>query len=205
MQVSDAVAVVAGGASGLGLATTEALLSRGAHIVMVDLAASFGADFAAELGERAHFAPADVTNIDALAVALDLAESLGPLRIVVNCASTGANMRVIGSDGPHSLDEFNRVVNVNLVGTFNLLRLSAERMATTVPVDGERGVIINTASVAAFEGQISQAAYSASKAGIVGMTLPLARDLVGELIRVVTIAPGLFNTPLMRLMPEHLR
>jgi NAD(P)-dependent dehydrogenase (short-subunit alcohol dehydrogenase family) len=205
VQVSEAVAVVTGGASGLGLATVHALLGRGAHVVLVDLGASFGADFAAELGERAHFAPADVTNTDALAVALDLAETLGPLRIVVNCAGTSGNMRVIGGDGPHCLAEFNRIIEVNLIGTFNVLRLAAERIAKAEPVGEERGVIINTASVAAFEGQIGQAAYSASKGGVVSMTLPIARDLSREFIRVVTIAPGLFNTPLMRLMPNQMR
>lgn len=205
MRVSDAVAVVTGGASGLGLATTQALLDRGAHVVMLDLGASYGADFAEDLGDRAYFAPADVTNTDAVDVALDLAESVGPLRIVVNCAGTAGGTRVIGRQGPHTIDEFRRVIDINLFGTFNVLRLAAERIAHSEPLDGERGVIVNTASVAAFEGQIGQAAYAASKAGVVGLTLPVARELSDELIRVVTIAPGLFKTPMMRLLPESMR
>jgi NAD(P)-dependent dehydrogenase (short-subunit alcohol dehydrogenase family) len=209
VEIQDAVAVVTGGASGLGLATSKALLDRGALVVILDLPTSNGEAVAAELGERARFAPADVTDEEAVAAALDIADSLGPLRIVVNCAGTGDAIRVLGKGGVYPLKKFARIVNINLVGTFNVLRLAAERIAKTEPVGGsdtrERGVIINTASVAAFDGQIGQAAYSASKGGVVGMTLPIARDLADKAIRVVTIAPGLFDTPLLAGLPEPAR
>jgi NAD(P)-dependent dehydrogenase (short-subunit alcohol dehydrogenase family) len=202
VEINDAVALVTGGASGLGLATTMRLLDAGAHVVVLDLK---GEDVVRELGECARFAPGDVTDEKAVTAALDIAESLGPLRIVVNCAGTGNAIRVLGKDGVFPLDAFRKVVDVNLIGTFNVLRLGAERIAATEPVGPngeERGVIINTASVAAFDGQIGQAAYSASKGGVVGMTLPVARDLAGKLIRVMTIAPGLFDTPLLASLPE---
>jgi NAD(P)-dependent dehydrogenase (short-subunit alcohol dehydrogenase family) len=210
VQLTDAVAVVTGGASGLGLATARALLDEGAKVVILDLPTSKGAEvaaeFNAELGDRAAFAPADVTDEDAVARAFNLAETMGPVRVVVNCAGTGDAIRVLGKGGVYPLEKFARIVNINLVGTFNVLRLGAERMANTEPVGPEggeeRGVIINTASVAAFDGQIGQAAYSASKVGVVGMTLPIARDLASKLIRVVTIAPGLFDTPLLAGLPE---
>jgi NAD(P)-dependent dehydrogenase (short-subunit alcohol dehydrogenase family) len=203
MQITDAVAVVTGGASGLGLATTNALLGEGAQVVIIDLPTSKGEEVAKELGDRARFAPADVTDPAAVTAALDIADSLGPLRIIVNCAGTGSAIRVLGKNGVFPLEDFIRVVNVNLIGTFNVLRLGAERIAKTELVGEERGVIINTASVAAFDGQIGQAAYSASKGGVVGMTLPIARDLAGKNIRVVTIAPGLFDTPLLALLPDE--
>ena len=199
MEIKDAVAVVTGGASGLGLATTKALLNEGAQVVVLDLR---GKDAVSELGDRATFAETDVTDEAAVTAALDTAESLGPLRIVVNCAGTGNAIRVLGKDGVCPLDAFRKVVEINLVGTFNVIRLGAERIAKTEPVGEERGVIINTASVAAFDGQIGQAAYSASKGGVVGMTLPIARDLASKAIRVVTIAPGLFDTPLLAGLPE---
>ena len=199
MEIKDAVAVVTGGASGLGLATTKALLNEGAQVVVLDLR---GKDAVSELGDRATFAAADVTDEAAVTAALDTAESLGPLRIVVNCAGTGNAIRVLGKDGVCPLDAFRKVVEINLIGTFNVIRLGAERIAKTEPVGEERGVIINTASVAAFDGQIGQAAYSASKGGVVGMTLPIARDLASKAIRVVTIAPGLFDTPLLAGLPE---
>jgi NAD(P)-dependent dehydrogenase (short-subunit alcohol dehydrogenase family) len=199
VKIDDAVAVVTGGASGLGLATAKALLDHGAQLVVLDLK---GKDAVAELGDRAQFVEADVTSEEAVAAALDTAESLGPLRIVVNCAGTGNAIRVLGKEGVFPLDAFRKVVEINLIGTFNMLRLGAERIATTEPLGEERGVIINTASVAAFDGQIGQAAYSASKGGVVGMTLPIARDLASKLIRVVTIAPGLFDTPLLAGLPE---
>jgi len=202
VEIKDAVAVVTGGASGLGLATTKALLDEGAKVVILDLPSSKGEDVAQELGDRVSFAPADVTDEDAVATAFDLAETLGPVRIVVNCAGTGDAIRVLGKGGVYPLDKFARIVNINLIGTFNVLRLGAERMAKTEPSGEERGVIINTASVAAFDGQIGQAAYSASKGGVVGMTLPIARDLADKRIRVVTIAPGLFDTPLLAGLPE---
>ena len=200
MEIRDAVAVVTGGASGLGLATTKRLLDAGAQVVVLDLR---GEDVVRELGDRARFVEADVTDEAAVGSALDVADSLGPLRINVNCAGIGNAIKTLSKDGPFPLDGFKKVIGVNLIGTFNVLRLAAERIAKTEPVGEERGVIINTASVAAFEGQIGQAAYSASKGGVVGMTLPIARDLARELIRVVTIAPGLFKTPLLGSLPEE--
>ncbi|WP_030519614.1 3-hydroxyacyl-CoA dehydrogenase [Nocardia rhamnosiphila] len=203
MRIEDTVAVVTGGASGLGLATTKALLAEGARVVVVDLPSSPGENVAAALGDRVRFAPADVTDEAAIAAALDTAEALGPLRIAVNCAGIGNAIKTVGKNGAFPLGEFTKVITVNLVGTFNVLRLAAERIAKNEPVGEERGVIVNTASVAAFEGQIGQAAYSASKGGVVGMTLPIARDLASLLIRVNTIAPGLFRTPLLGSLPEE--
>ncbi|MGV0836034.1 3-hydroxyacyl-CoA dehydrogenase [Mycolicibacterium thermoresistibile] len=201
MEIKDSVAVVTGGASGLGLATTKRLLDRGAQVVVLDLR---GEDAVKALGDRARFVETNVTDESAVAKALDVAEEMGPLRINVNCAGIGAAIKTLSKNGPFPLDEFNKVIQVNLIGTFNVLRLAAERIAKTEPLnDEERGVIINTASVAAFEGQIGQAAYSASKGGVVGMTLPIARDLSRELIRVNTIAPGLFKTPLLGSLPEE--
>jgi NAD(P)-dependent dehydrogenase (short-subunit alcohol dehydrogenase family) len=205
MEIKDAVAVVTGGASGLGLATTKRLLDAGAQVVVLDLR---GEEVVRELGERARFAQADVTDEDAVAKALDMAETMGTLRIVVNCAGTGNAIRVLSRDGVFPLAAFRKIVDINLVGTFNVLRLAAERIAKTEPIGPngeERGVIVNTASVAAFDGQIGQAAYSASKGGVVGMTLPIARDLASKNIRVVTIAPGLFDTPLLASLPEEAR
>jgi NAD(P)-dependent dehydrogenase (short-subunit alcohol dehydrogenase family) len=204
VEIKDAVAVVTGGASGLGLATTKRLLDKGASVVVIDLK---GEDAVKELGERAQFVEANVTDADAVIEALDAAEKMGPLRINVNCAGIGNAIKTLSKDGPFPLDGFKKVIEVNLIGTFNVLRLSAARIARQEPLAGkngaERGVIINTASVAAFEGQIGQAAYSASKGGVVGMTLPIARDLSREFIRVVTIAPGLFKTPLLGSLPEE--
>ena len=201
MEIKDSVAVVTGGASGLGLATTKRLLDRGASVVVIDLK---GAEAVAELGQRARFVQANVTEPDQVSAALDAAEQLGPLRININCAGIGNAIKTLGKDGPFPLDGFRKVVEVNLIGTFNVIRLAAERMVKNEPLAGEeRGVIVNTASVAAFDGQIGQAAYSASKGGVVGMTLPIARDLARDLIRVVTIAPGLFKTPLLGSLPEE--
>ncbi|WP_319457298.1 MULTISPECIES: 3-hydroxyacyl-CoA dehydrogenase [unclassified Mycobacterium] len=200
MQIKDAVAIVTGGASGLGLATTKRLLDAGASVVVIDLREG---DELGKLGERVKFASADVTDEAAVSQALDLAESLGPLRINVNCAGIGSAAKTLGKDGPFPLDWFTKTIQVNLIGTFNVLRLSAQRIAKNEPLGEERGVIINTASVAAYDGQIGQAAYSASKGGVVGMTLPIARDLSRELIRVCTIAPGLFKTPLLGSLPEE--
>src|SRR3984957_4314978 len=202
VDIKDAVAIVTGGASGLGLATTKRLLDRGAHVVVLDIT---GEDVATGLGDRVRFAAADVTSPDAVTAALDIADGMGPLRGVVNCAGAGDAIRVLSRKGVYPLDLFARVININLVGTFNVLRLGAERIAKTDLVGEERGVIINTASVAAFDGQIGQAAYSASKGGVVGMTLPIARDLASKGIRVVTIAPGLFDTPLLAGLPEPAR
>ena len=203
MIVNDSVAVVTGGASGLGLATVKALLNDGAQIVIIDLPSSNGETIAKELGDRVRFVAADVTDEAAVTEALDVAESLGPVRVAVNCAGIGNAIKTVSKKGAFPLDAFKKVVDVNLFGTFNVIRLAAERIAKTEPIDGERGVIINTASVAAFDGQIGQAAYSASKGGVVGMTLPIARDLASLLIRVVTIAPGLFKTPLLGSLPEE--
>ncbi|OBC11461.1 3-hydroxy-2-methylbutyryl-CoA dehydrogenase [Mycobacterium sp. 852013-50091_SCH5140682] len=201
MEIRDSVAVVTGGASGLGLATTKRLLDAGASVVVIDLK---GEEVIAELGDRARFVGTDVTDEAGVSEALDVAESLGPVRINVNCAGIGNAIKTLGKDGPFPLAGFRKVVEVNLIGTFNVIRLSAERIAKTEPLKNEeRGVIINTASVAAFDGQIGQAAYSASKGGVVGMTLPIARDLSRELIRVCTIAPGLFKTPLLGSLPEE--
>ena len=200
MQIKDAVAVVTGGASGLGLATAKRLLDAGGQVVVIDLK---GEDVVSELGDRARFVQANVAEPDAVGAALDVAESLGPVRINVNCAGIGNAIKTLSRDGAFPLDAFTKIIQVNLIGTFNVLRLSAERIAKTEPINGERGVIINTASVAAFEGQIGQAAYSASKGGVVGMTLPIARDLSRDLIRVCTIAPGLFKTPLLGSLPEE--
>ncbi|QLY34807.1 SDR family NAD(P)-dependent oxidoreductase [Nocardia huaxiensis] len=205
MLIRDHVALVTGAASGLGLATARRLLADGAKVVLLDLADSDGAEVAAELGPDAVFASADVTEEDEVAAAFDVAESLGALRAVVNCAGIGLPGRILHGENVVPLHAFQVVVDVNLIGSFNVLRLGAQRMARAEAVDGERGVIVNTASVAAFDGQIGQAAYSASKAAIAGMTLPLARDLAEHLIRVVTIAPGMFDTPLLAALPPQAR
>ncbi|KQS60148.1 3-hydroxy-2-methylbutyryl-CoA dehydrogenase [Geodermatophilus sp. Leaf369] len=201
MDVTDAVAVVTGGASGLGLATAKRLRAAGAQVVLLDLPGSAGEQVAGELG--AHFAATDVTDTAQVEAALDQAVELGPLRVVVNCAGIGNAVKTAGKKGPFPLEAFQKVVAVNLFGTFNVIRLGAQRMLDVDLLGEERGVIVNTASVAAFDGQIGQAAYSASKGGIVGMTLPIARDLAQYAIRVVTIAPGLFNTPLLAGLPEE--
>jgi NAD(P)-dependent dehydrogenase (short-subunit alcohol dehydrogenase family) len=197
------VALVTGGASGLGLATVQALHAAGAGVVIVDLPSSAGKAVAEELGERAVFAPGDVTDADSVAAAVAAADGLGQLRIAVNCAGIGIAERTVGKNGPASLEAFTRIVTVNLIGSFNVIRLAAARIAAAEEIDGERGAIVNTASVAAFDGQIGQAAYSASKGGIVGMTLPIARDLSGVKIRVVTIAPGLFRTPQFETLSDE--
>jgi NAD(P)-dependent dehydrogenase (short-subunit alcohol dehydrogenase family) len=207
VELASSVALVAGGASGLGLATVRRLRRHGARVVIADLPGSDGAAVADELGDGVVFSPADVTDEDAVAEAVGVAAELGRLNVVVNCAGIGPPQRVVSRDGsPAPLDGFRKVVDVNLIGTFNVLRLGAAEMVRHDP-DGpgdaeERGVIVNTASAAAFDGQIGQAAYSASKGGIVGMTLPLARDLADKRIRVVTIAPGLFATPLLMGLPQ---
>lgn len=207
MQLSDCVALVTGGASGLGRAVVEEFVGAGARAVILDLPRSPGAERAAELGEeRVRFAPGDVTNTEAVEAAVRLAiEAYGGLRAVVNCAGIGTAARVVGREGPMSLDAFRRVIEVNLIGTFNVTRLAAHRISQEEPIGEERGVVINTASIAAFDGQIGQAAYSASKGGIVGMTLPIARDLAARQIRCVTIAPGTFDTPLLGGLPEPAR
>ncbi len=201
MQLDGTVALVAGGASGLGAATAEALDRRGVEVVVLDL------PHAGELpeGDRFTFAAADVRDPDAVAEAVSVAEGRGPLRLLVNCAGIGPPGRVLRKGEPLALEQFASTVEVNLIGTFNVIRLGAAAMARHEPIGGERGVIVNTASIAAFEGQIGQAAYAASKGGIVGMTLPIARDLASSLIRCVTIAPGIFDTPLLGNLPPQAR
>ena len=201
METKGTTALVTGGASGLGLATTRRLRAAGARVIALDLP---GAN-AAEL-ERigAEFAAADVVDESAVQSAVDLANSKGTLRIVVNCAGIGNGIKTTGKAGPFPLADFERVIRVNLIGTFNVIRLAATAMAGNDLVGEERGVIVNTASVAAFDGQMGQAAYSASKGGIVGMTLPIARDLMAEGIRVNTILPGIFATPMMLGAPQHM-
>ena len=205
MQITGSVAVITGGASGLGLATAKRLVADGGRVVLIDLPSSAGETVAKELGDGVRFSPGDVTSANDVSAALDLAAELGTLRFAISCAGVGNAGKTFGKDGPFPLDAFARVVTVNLIGTFNTIRLAAERIAAADEVDGERGVIVNTASIAAFDGQIGQAAYSASKGGIVGMTLPIARDLASTKIRVVTIAPGLFDTPLLAGLPEEAR
>jgi NAD(P)-dependent dehydrogenase (short-subunit alcohol dehydrogenase family) len=205
MRVEGVSALITGGASGLGLATAERLLAAGGRVVLFDLPSSDGEATAKRLGGRAAFVAGDVTDEGDVTRAVEAATAGGPLRITVNCAGVGGAARTVGKEGPYPLDAFSRVVAVNLIGTFNVIRLAATAMSDNEPLDGDRGVVVNTASVAAFDGQIGQAAYSASKGGIVGMTLPIARDLASRLIRVVTIAPGLFDTPLLGKAPQELR
>jgi NAD(P)-dependent dehydrogenase (short-subunit alcohol dehydrogenase family) len=194
MQIKDQVAFVTGGASGLGLATVKKIVEQGGKAVVFDLK---GEENVKDLGDSVVFVAGDVTNEEQVQAGLDRAKELGDLRMVVNCAGIGNAIRVSGKQGPFPLDAFNKVIQVNLVGTFNVIRLAAAQIQQTEPIEGERGVIVNTASVAAFDGQIGQAAYSASKAGVAGMTLPIARDLASTKIRVNTIAPGIFETPMM--------
>ncbi len=206
MKIDGISAVVTGGASGLGLATAKRFLAAGASVVIVDLPSSPGEAVAAELGGQARFAAADVTSEAEVGAALDAAEQAGPLRAVLHCAGRGGTLRLVDRRGnPGSLELYREVIEVNLIGSFNVLRLAAARMAGSEPVDGERGVCVMTASVAAFKGQIGQIPYSASKAGIVGMTIVAARDLAGQLIRVCTIAPGTFDTPLLARLPDEVK
>jgi NAD(P)-dependent dehydrogenase (short-subunit alcohol dehydrogenase family) len=204
MQINGASAVVTGGASGLGAATARRLAAAGAHVVVLDLNEELGTAFAAEIGGT--FAAADVTDTAAVDAALDAAEAAGPLRVLVHCAGKGGTVRLVDRDGnPGSLDLYEQLVRINLVGTFNCLRLAAARMARTEPVDGERGVCVLTASVAAYEGQVGQIPYASAKAGVVGMTLVAARDLASKLIRVTTIAPGVFDTPILSRFSDEIK
>jgi NAD(P)-dependent dehydrogenase (short-subunit alcohol dehydrogenase family) len=207
LELNNAVALVTGGASGLGEACVRLFIERGGKAVIVDRDVDKGKALAAELGDKTRFAQTDVTSEADVSAAVNLAyEAFGGLQIVVNCAGIGWAGRTVGKEGPHSLELFETVVKINLIGTFNVIRLAVARMVNNEPnPEGVRGVIINTASVAAFDGQIGQAAYSASKGGIVGMTLPIARDLSRNGIRVMTIAPGLFDTPLLGMLPEEAR
>jgi NAD(P)-dependent dehydrogenase (short-subunit alcohol dehydrogenase family) len=199
MQLDGSIFIVTGGGSGLGWATAERLTAGGAKVVVADLKG--------EAPEGGRFVETDVTDEEAVRGAVQAAEELGGPDGLVNCAGIGPPEKVLGKNGPHGLDSFSKVVQVNLIGTFNAIRLASEAMSRREPSgeDGERGVIVNTASVAAYDGQIGQAAYSASKGGIVGMTLPIARELAGHGIRVSTIAPGLFDTPLLAGLPEEAR
>lgn len=207
MKLKGISTVVTGGASGLGLATVKRLLSQGANVVIADLPTSKGTQVAAELGAAVSFVTADVTSESEMQAVFDLAQSRGTLRALVHCAGRGGALRLIDKEGnPGSLELFEAVVRVNLIGTFNVLRLAAARMARNeIDDSGDRGACVLTASVAAYEGQIGQIPYASSKAGIVGMTLVAARDLAGKAIRVCTIAPGLFDTPLLARLPEDVR
>jgi NAD(P)-dependent dehydrogenase (short-subunit alcohol dehydrogenase family) len=200
------VAIVTGGGSGLGGATARRLVADGAKVVIIDLESSPAASLAEELGaDKAVFVPADVRDEAQVQAAVDRARELGELRIVVSCAGVATPGRVVGKKGPLPLEMFRTVVDINLVGSFNVMRLAAEAMLDNEPVDGDRGVIVNTASIAAYDGQIGQAAYAASKGGVVGLTLAAARDLADKQIRVVTIAPGTFETPMLAGLPAEAR
>jgi NAD(P)-dependent dehydrogenase (short-subunit alcohol dehydrogenase family) len=206
MDVTSGSAVVTGGASGLALATARRLVEKGVPTVLVDLPTSAGAEVAAELGGKTRFVAADVTDPEGVAAAMAAADELAPLRTLVHCAGRGGAMRVVDKEGnPGDLAFYEQIVRVNLIGTFNVLSQAAARMAAHEPVDGERGVCVLTASVAAFEGQIGQLPYASAKAGIVGLTLVAARDLSSKLIRVMTIAPGTFDTPILARLPQNVR
>ena len=206
MQINDStVALVTGGASGLGGATVRRLHAEGAAVVIVDLPSSPGQALADELGDMARFVAADVRDEAQVQAAIDTAAELGTLRIVVTCAGVATPGRVVGKRGPLGLEDFANVVNINLIGTFNVLRLAAAAMLTNEPVDGDRGVVVMTASIAAYDGQIGQAAYAASKGGVVGLTLSAARDLADKAIRVVTVAPGTFETPMLAGLPGEVK
>ncbi|HVM35361.1 MAG TPA: 3-hydroxyacyl-CoA dehydrogenase [Actinomycetota bacterium] len=207
MRIENKIALVTGGASGLGRATADELCAAGARVVLVDLESSDGENAAKEIGDAARFAPGDVTDEEQVTAAVELAvREFGALHVLVNCAGVGWPGRVLTRDGgPIDLERFEQVVRINLIGTFNVIRLAAAQMASQEPDGEERGVIVNTASIAAFDGQIGQAAYSASKGGVAGMTLPIARDLSSRLIRVVTIAPGIMDTPMLAALPPEAR
>ena len=206
MHLSNMSAVVTGGASGLGLACARKLVQRGVHVVIADLNQELGDAAVAEIGGQACFVHADVCDPVQMARVFDAAQALGVMRALVHCAGVGGAVRLVEKDGqPGSLEKFESVVRINLVGTFNTLRLAAARMAKNEIINGERGACVLTASVAAFDGQIGQIPYAAAKAGIVGMTLVAARDLASKFIRVCTIAPGLFDTPLLARLPDHIK
>ncbi|MFS2138307.1 SDR family NAD(P)-dependent oxidoreductase [Duganella sp. Dugasp56] len=204
MQIQDNVFIITGGASGLGAATARMIAEQGGKVVLADVQVEPGQALAAEL--KGVFVKCDVTSEADGKVVIDAAAALGTLRGLVNCAGVAPAVKTVGKEGPHPLDVFQRTININLVGTFNMARLAADAMSKTAATDsGERGVIINTASVAAYDGQIGQAAYAASKAAVVGLTLPMARDLSRNAIRVMTIAPGIFETPMLMGMPTEVR
>ena len=207
MEIKGSVAVVTGGASGLGEATVRKYVESGCKVSILDLQAEKGRHLADELGDDAIFCMTDDTDEQSVQQAMaKTVDSFGGVHVAVNCAGVGDAAKVLGKKGPMPMDHFSRVVKINLVGTMNVIRLAAEKMVANAPnEDGEKGVVINTASVAAYDGQIGQAAYSASKAGVVGMTLPIAREFAGYGIRIVTVAPGLFETPLLLALPEKVR
>lgn len=206
MQLKSASILVTGGASGLGAATVRRLLHHSENVVIADMNSISGEALAAELGAAVHFVACDVTNEQAVQQAINFATARAPLRALINCAGVATAERTLGRDGPLDLERFTRVIQINLIGTFNAIRLAATSMAQNEPdEEGQRGVIVCTASVAAFDGQIGQAAYSASKAGVAGMTLPLAREFSRLGIRVMSIAPGIFDTPMMAGLPEAAR
>ena len=206
MKFQGNVFVVTGGASGLGGATAAMIVAQGGKVILADVNADAGKAHAASLGAAAQFLKCDVTREEDGKAVIDAALAVGTLRGLVNCAGIAIGQKTVGRDGPHPLDAFQRVIMINLVGTFNMIRLAATAMARQDPLpNGERGVIVNTASVAAYDGQVGQAAYSASKGGVVGMTLPIARDLSRDGIRVMTIAPGIFETPMLMTMPQDVR
>lgn len=206
MRMVGISAVVTGGASGLGRASAEKLVAMGAHVVIADLPTSNGAVVAQEIGGGTRFVAADVTDTEGMESVFDAAEETGALRAVVHCAGRGGAMRILDKEGlPGSLAHYEMIVKVNLIGSFNVLRLTAARMARSEPIDGDRGVIILTSSVAAFEGQIGQIPYASAKAGIAGMTIVAARDLAGRQIRVCTIAPGTFDTPILARLSDDVR
>ncbi len=207
MDIKNKVAVVTGGASGLGEACARSLVEAGAKVALLDLNEGKGRELAAELGPAAIFCSTDVADEASVQAAIDATvKAFGSIHVALNCAGIGIAVKVLGKEGPASIGQFNKVIQVNLIGTMNVIRLAAAKMVGNEPnADGEKGVVINTASVAAFDGQIGQAAYSASKGGIVSMTLPIAREFAEYGIRVVTIAPGLFDTPLLATLPEKTR
>lgn len=206
MEIKGNSFVVTGGASGLGGAVSRALAKAGGRVLIADLQTDKGTALATELGADASFVRCDVSNEDDARAAIDGALKLGPLRGLINCAGVAIAEKTLGKEGPHPLEKFSRILNINLIGSFNMIRIAADAMSRQDPtVDGERGVLINTASIAAFDGQVGQAAYSASKGGLVAMTLPIARDLARVGIRCVTIAPGLFATPMMLGMPQEVQ
>jgi NAD(P)-dependent dehydrogenase (short-subunit alcohol dehydrogenase family) len=207
MQIKNRVFVVTGGGSGLGAAVARTLVAAGAQVVIADIDRAAGQAIAAELGDNLRFAPTDVTSEADGKAAVQLAlDSFGHLHGLVNCAGVAPGEKVLGRDGPHRLESFARAVSINLIGTFNMIRLAAAAIVKEMPgEDGERGVIVNTASIAAYDGQIGQAAYAASKGGVVALTLPIARELARYGLRVVTIAPGIFETPMMAGLPQDVQ
>jgi NAD(P)-dependent dehydrogenase (short-subunit alcohol dehydrogenase family) len=207
MQIKNRVFIVTGGGSGLGAAVARSLVADGAQVVIADIDRAAGQATAAELGDNLRFAPTDVTSEADGKAAVQLAlDSFGHLHGLVNCAGVAPGEKVLGRDGPHRLESFARAVSINLIGTFNMIRLAADAIVKEMPgEDGERGVIVNTASIAAYDGQIGQAAYAASKGGVVALTLPVARELARYGVRVVTIAPGIFETPMMAGLPRDVQ